>query len=196
LTAYSAWIVGDTPATVTRSFGANVEFASPDAARFFFNAGGRLKFNCSAVNNAGVNSRSAAVVDLFNYTGGIATFGANTNGGRTGTGGTLSTNDTAKGYYEATIANITLASVTSTTSAYTSDSVTITYRTNGVQGQHNDNGTILSFWVNISSSQGAGGLSFDDGINVTPTVTVDVSFPETVNLSNTWGAVTVTRQGS
>ena len=196
LTAYSAWIVGSTSATVTRSFGANVEFASPDRARFFFNAGGRLKFNCSAVNNVGANSRSAAVVDLFNYAGGIATFGANTNGGRTGSDGTLNSNDTAKGYYEATIANIQLVSVTSTVSSYTSDSVTITYRTNGPQGQHNDNGTILSFWINISSAQGTGALSFNDDINVTPTITVDVSYPETVNLANTWGAVTVTRQGS
>jgi hypothetical protein len=196
LTAYSAWVVASTSATLTRSFGANVAFESPDRARFFFNAGGRLKFNCSAVNNVGANSRSAAVVSLFNFAGGIATFGANTNGGRTGTGGTLNSNDTAKGYYEATIANIQLVSVTSTTSSYTSDSVTITYRTNGTQGQHNDNGTILSFWINISSSQGTGALSLDDGINVTPTVTVDVSYPENVNLANTWGAVTVTRQGS
>jgi hypothetical protein len=194
LTAYPAWIVASTSSTVTRSFGANVAFESPDKARFFFNAGGRLKFNCSAVNNAGANSRSAAVVSLFNFASGIATFGANTNGGRTGTGGTLNTNDTTKGYYEATIANITLVSVTSTTSSYTSDSVTITYRTNGTQGQHNDNGTILSFWVNISSSQGTGALSLNDNINVTPTVTVDVSPPESVNLTDSWGSVTVTRQ--
>jgi hypothetical protein len=194
LTAYPAWIVADTSATVTRSFGANVAFESPDAARFFFNAGGRLKFNCSAVNNVGAGSRSAAVVDLFNFAGGIATFGANTNGGRTGTGGTLNSNDTAKGYYEATIANIQLVSITSTTSLYTSDTVTITYRTNGTQGQHNDNGTILSFWINISSAQGSGSPSVNDNINVTPTVTVDVSAPETTNLTNTWGTVTVTRQ--
>jgi hypothetical protein len=194
LTAYPAWIVADTSATVTRSFGANVAFASPDAARFFFNAGGRLKFNCSAVNNVGAGSRSAAVVDLFNFAGGIATFGANTNGGRTGTGGTLNSNDTAKGYYEATIANIQLVSITSTTSLYTSDTVTITYRTNGTQGQHNDNGTILSFWINISSAQGSGSPSVNDNINITPTVTVDVSAPETTNLTNTWGTVTVTRQ--
>jgi len=193
LTAYPAWVVADTSATVTRSFGANVAFASPDAARFFFNAGGRLKFNCSAVNNVGAGSRSAAVVDLFNFAGGIATFGANTNGGRTGTGGTLNSNDTTKGYYEATIANIQLVSITSTTSLYTSDTVTITYRTNGTQGQHNDNGTILSFWINITSGQGSGSPSVNDNINITPTVTVDVSAPETVNLTNTWGTVTVTR---
>ncbi len=198
LTAYSAWIVLDTSTTVSRSFGANVAFESPDRARFFFNSGGRLKFNVSAVNNAGANSRSAAVVALFTNAGGIAIFGANTNGGRTGSGGTLNTNNTARGYYDATIANVTLVSVTSTTTNYTSDTATITYRTNGTQGQHNDNGAILSFWFNVTSTSGAnaGSLSFDDSINITPTVTVDVSFPETVNLANTWGAVTVSRQGS
>jgi hypothetical protein len=197
LTAYSAWIVGDTTSTVTRSFGANVAFTSPDRARFFFNAGGQLKFNVSCVNNLGAGSRSAAVTNLFGFLGGVALFGANTNGGRTGTGGTLGTNDTIEGYYLATIANLTIVSVTSTTTNYTTDTATITYRTNGTQGQHNDNGSILSFWCTITSTSGgnAGG-SFNDNINVTPTVTVDVSYPEVTNLANTWGAVTVTRQGS
>jgi hypothetical protein len=197
LTAYSAYTSTTTSATLTRSFGANVAFTSPDRARFFFNAGGRLKFNVSCVNNLGAGTRSAAATALFGFLGGVATFGANTNGGRTGTGGTLGTNDTAKGYYTATIANITLVSVTSTTTNYTTDTATITYRTNGTQGQHNDNGSILSFWCTINSTSGgnAGG-SFDDSLNITPTVTVDVSYPEVTNLANTWGAVTVTRQGS
>lgn len=193
LTAYPAWTNGATNSTLTRSFGANVAFVSPDQARFFFNSGGRLKFNLSCVNNLGAGTRSAAIVDLFTYLGGVATFGANTNGGRTGSGGTLGTNDTTKGYYNATVANVTLVSVTSTTPNYTTDTATITYRTNGAQGQHNDNGTILSFWCTITTTAGAN-TGFDDSVDVTPTVTIDVSFPETTNLSNTWGAVTVTRQ--
>jgi hypothetical protein len=196
LTAYSAWQVASTSATQTRSFGANVQFGTAgstgvDRARFFFNAGGRLKFNVSAVNNAGAGTRSAAVVDLFTNLGGVALFGANTNGGRTGTAGTSTT---SQGYYNATIANITLVSVTSTTPSYTTDTATITYRTNGLVGQHNANGDILSFWVNITSTQGAGAVSIFDNIDVTPTVTVDVSYPEVTNIANTWGAVTVTRQ--
>jgi hypothetical protein len=181
---------------LTRSFGANVAFESADKARFFFNAGGTLKFNVSCVNNAGAGSRSAAVTDLFNsFLGGVATFGANTNGGRTGTSGTLVTNDTDKGYYSATIANITIVSVTSTTTNYTTDTATITYRTNGTVGSFNDNGTILSFWTTINSTSGGNtGGQFDDSLDVTPTVTIDVSYPEAINLSNTWGAVTVSRQ--
>lgn len=197
LTAYGAWSVASTSATQTRAFGATVTFVSPDRARFFFNAGGRLKFNVSAVNNVGANSRSAAVVALFTNLGGVALFAANTNAGRTGTGGTLGTENTALGYWNATTANATIVSVTSTTTNYTTDTASITYTTNGTQGQFNDNGTILSFYAVINSTSGGNsGGSFDDAINVTPTVTVDVSYPEVTNISNTWGAVTVARIGS
>ena len=90
-----------------------------------------------------------------------------------------------------------MVSVTSTTTNYTTDTASITYTTNGLQGQHNDNGTILSFYAVINSTSGGNsGGSFDDSINVTPTVTVDVSYPEVTNISNTWGAVTVARIGS
>ena len=88
-------------------------------------------------------------------------------------------------------------SVTSTTTNYTTDTATITYTTNGTVGSSNDNGTILSFYAIINSTSGGNsGGSFDDSINVTPTVTVDVSYPEVTNIANTWGAVTVARIGT
>lgn len=192
--AYTAWTSTSTSATLTRSFGANVQFESPDKARFFFNAGGRLKFNITATAD-GV-SRSVAAKAVVDYMGGIALFGANTNSGRTGTGGTLGTNATTVGYYNLTIANVTVVSVTSTTASYTSDTGTIAVRTNGTSGASNDNGDIISFWATINSTQGTGALSFNDSLSLTPTVSVDVSYPEVTNLSNTWGAVTVTRQGT
>lgn len=195
LTAYAAWTSATTSSTLTRSFGANVAFASADQARFFFNAGGRLKFNITGTS--GGSSRSVAALAVLNNLGGVAIFGSNTNGGRTGTGGTLGTNNTAIGYYNLLIANTTVVSVTSTTSNYTTDTGTIAIRTNGTQGLFNDNGTIVSFWATINSTSGANaGGSFDDDLSLTPTVTVDVSYPEVTNISNTWGAVTVTRQGS
>jgi len=200
LTAYNSWIVsalpGVDPGDARRSFGTTVTFASADQARFFFNAGGRLKFNVSAVNNAGAASRSAAVTNLFGFLGGIATFGANTNGGRTGTGGTA-TIDTNQGYWTLTTSNVNVAVVTSTTTNYTTDKAWLSVRTNLPQGSFNDNGTQLQFWCTINSTSGANTpFSFDDNIDVTPTVTIDVSYPETTNLSNTWGAVTVARVGS
>jgi len=191
--AYSAWTSASTTSTLTRSFGANVAFESPDKARFFFNAGGRLKFNITATADAVARSVAAkAVVDNL---GGVALFAANANGGRTGSGGTA-TNTTNVGYYNLTIANVTVVSVTSTTASYTSDTGTIAVRTNGTRGAFNDNGDIISFWATINSTQGTGALSFNDSLSLTPTVSVDISYPEVTNLSNTWGAVTVTRQGT
>jgi hypothetical protein len=194
LTAYAAWTSASTSSTLIRSFGANVNFGSPDRARFFFNAGGRLKFNITATADA--VARSVAAKAVVDYMGGIALFGSNTNSGRTGTSGTLNTNATGVGYYNLTIANVTVVSVTSTTASYTSDAGTITVRTNGTRGAFNDNGDIISFWATITSTAGTGAVSINDSLSLTPTVTVDVSYPEVTNLSNTWGAVTVTRQGT
>jgi len=185
LTAYPIWAFASTSATVNRSFGANVAFNSPDQARFFFNAGGRLKFNITATT-------AKSILDNI---GGLSLFGSNINGNITGTGATwASGTGTTTGYYNLTIANTNVAVKTSTTSNYTTDKAWLSVRTNGTSGQSNDNGTIVSFWTTISSTSGgnAGG-SFDDGLGLTPTVTVDVSYPEVTNISNTWGAVTVTR---
>jgi hypothetical protein len=134
------------------------------------------------------------VAALFTNLGGIGLFAANGSAGRTGTGGTLGTNLTTTGYYQLTTGNVTHVSVTSTTTNYTTDTATIAVKTNGLQGSNNDNGNQVEFWTTITSTSGgnAGG-SFDDALNVTPTVTIDVSFPEVTNISNTWGAVTITR---
>lgn len=194
LSAYPAWSVASTSSTLTRSFGARANFPSADQARYFFNSGGRLKFNISAVNNLGSNTRSAAVAALFTNLGGISLFAANGSAGRTGTGGTLGTNLTTTGYYQITTANVTHVSVTSTTTNYTTDTATIAVKSNGTQGSNNDNGFQIDFWTNITSTSGGNsGGSFDDSINVTPTATIDVSYPETTNLSNTWGTITCTQ---
>lgn len=192
LTAYAAWTSTTTTTTLTRAFGAQVAFTSPDRARFFFNAGGRLKFNISGAGTG--SSRSTAAQNMCGYLGGVALFAANTSGGRAGTGGTVTTNLTNVGYYGLTTANVNFVAVTGVTTNYTTDTGTIAVRTNGPVGSFRDNGTQIQFWATINSTSGANaGGSFDDTLNLTVTVTVDVSYPETVNLSNTWGAVTVTR---
>jgi hypothetical protein len=192
LSAYAAWTNTSTTSTLTRSFGCRVTFPSADQARYFFNAGGRVKFNLSGVGSG--STRSTAAANMCTYMGGVLIFGANTNGGRAGTGGTVGTNDTTKGYYGATNSNVNIVSVTGVTANYTTDTGTIAFRTNGVQGSNNDNGSQLEFWATINSTSGANaGGSFDDTLSLTVTATVDVSYPETTNLTNSWGTVTVTR---
>ncbi len=190
--AYAAWTSTSTSSTLTRSFGARATFASADQARYFFNSGGKLKFNISATSSG--SSRSTAAQNLVGYLGGVTTFNATTNGGRTGTGGTLNTNNTALGYYNITTGNTTVVAVTSVTTNYTTDTANIAVKTNGTQGANADNGTTIDFWATINSTSGGNsGGSFDDSLSLTPTVSIDVTYPETTNLSNTWGAVTITQ---
>lgn len=181
---------GVNPGTATRAFGIRATFTSGDAARYFFNAGGRLTVACSSTGSGTL--RGVAINNLLGYIGGVSTFRTTTNGGRTGTGGTLNTNDTTIGYYDLTTANATIVSVTSVTTNYTSDTATLTVRSNGVQGSNADTGTQIDFWINITSTSGgnAGG-SFDDSINQTIARQIDVTYPSTNQLSNTWGAVTI-----
>lgn len=191
----TAWTSATTISTLTRSFGIRAAFATADQARYFFNAGGRFKLNVSGTQNASTTARTNAAIALCTDLGGVGLFAANTNAGRTGTGGTLGTNATTIGYHTSTYgANVTLVSVTSTTASYTSDTATITVSTNGTQGANNDKGTNVDFWINMSSTSGAnaGGLSFDDSLGVNIIRSIDVSYPEVTNISNTWGAVTIT----
>lgn len=189
----TAWTSGTTSSTLTRAFGIRASFGNADQARYFFNAGGRLKLNVNAIQNASTTGRTNAVINLATYLGGVALFAANTNGGRTGSGGTLGTNNTGIGYHTSTYnANVTLVSVTSTTTNYTTDTATIAVNCNGTQGSNNDKGRFVDFWITFSSTSGGNsGGSFDDALGVTVRRSIDISYPETTNLSNSWGTVTI-----
>jgi hypothetical protein len=193
-TSTTAWTNATTSSTLTRAFGARAAFASADQARYFFNSGGRLKLNCSGTQNASSTGRTNDIISMLGFLGGVGLFAANTNAGRTGTGGTLGTNATTIGYHTSTYnANVTVVSITSTVTAYTTDTASITVITNGTQGSNNDKGLNVDFWITLNSTSGSNtGGSFDDSIGVNVIRSIDVSYPELTNLSNTWGAVTIT----
>jgi hypothetical protein len=189
----SAWTSASTASTISGTWGTRCAFASADAARYFFNAGGRLKFNVSAAQNANTSARTNAIIALVGFFGAVTTFGATTNGGRTGAGGTVTTNDTAKGYWTTTKAtNTTLQAITNTTASYTSDTGSIYVNVNGTAGANGDNGLNVDFYLTLSSTSGAnaGSLSFDDSFGVTITRSIDITYPESTNLTNTWGTPT------
>ena len=190
--------------TITRT----ATFASADQARYFFNAGGQLNLVITGVTNNDSTSRSGDMVTLMaTELGGLSAFRATTNGGRTGTGGTVNTAATGIGYYGLTTTNQTLSQITSTTSGYTSDYVYVAAKSNGAQGSNADVGTVITFTIYMYSAARAalpappawGGVgtapttntSVNDSINVTVSHRIDVVYPETTNLSNTWGTVTI-----
>jgi hypothetical protein len=190
--------------TITRT----ATFASADQARYFFNAGGQLNFVVTGVTNNDSTSRSGDMVTLLaTEFGGLSAFRAASNGGRTGTGGTVNTAATSIGYYGLTTSPQTLSQITSTTSGYTSDYVYIAANANGAQGSNADTGTVITFTLYMYSAARTalpsppawGGVgtsptvntSVNDSINVTVSHRIDVVYPETTNLSNTWGTVTI-----
>jgi hypothetical protein len=191
----SAWTSGSTGSTLSGTWGARCAFASANAARYFFNAGGRLKFNFSASGSNG-SGRSNGIVALAGFMGGVNTFGQTTNGGRSGSGGTLNTNNTALGYWNVTYdTNTTIVAVTNTTAAYTSDTASIYVRLTGTRGANGDNGVNVDFYGTMSSTSGTNGpgaaYSFDDSLSVTVNRSIDVLPPSATNLTNTWGTPTI-----
>ena len=195
----STWNTPASTITETLTLVFRASFDSADAVRWFFNAAGYLKFNCSAIANGTPSARSSAVVDLCNNLGGLLSFDGYNNRGRIGSGGTLNTNDPQKGYW--TCSNgitHTLVSVTSTTTSYTTDTGSITVNVSGTYGSRQGNGINIDFGINLSSTSGAnaGGLSFDDDINVTLSNSIDIIYPETTYLSDSWGTVNISKNTS
>lgn len=166
-----------------------VTFGSADAARYFFNAGGQLNLVITGVtNNDGTARSTDAVNTIGTYFGGMSAFKAVTNGQRTGSGGSLAGGGYVSGYYSLTTSAQTIAQVTTSNSTYSTDYCTLSVQSNGAQGSNADKGTVITFTLGYYSSHPG---SFNDTLNVTVSHRIDVVYPESTNLSNTWSTVTI-----
>lgn len=173
--------------TITRT----ATFASADQARYFFNAGGQINFVISSATNNDATSRSGDLVTLAaTNLASVLAFRQGSAGARTGTGGTVNTSTTNIGYYQLTTSNQTLSKITSTTASYTSDYIQLDVKSNGTQGSNSDKGTVVTFVLTLYSDTRTG-TPFNQSINVTVNNRLDIVYPETTNLSNTWGSITV-----
>ena len=163
----------------------NIVFSSADAARYFFNAGGRIAMIYSAVDNA-ATVRSVSVRDLVNDIGGFNTYRGYSNSGRTGTGGSISVNNTGVGYWNTT--------GTATTFIQADDSgyyagyyarvqhFTTGSTTNGSKGEQ-----LVFRLVLFASADDA----FGGSINLTVTSRCDITYPSTTYLNDSWGTPTI-----
>lgn len=166
----------------------NVTFSSANAARYFFNAGGQINYVCSATDNAGT-TRSQTLRDMINQAGGITTFRNTTNGGRSGTGGAVSTNNTAIGYrglvYNSaqTVVNMDVAGT------YSAHDVQLQVFTQNNDTSNGSNGNSFVFRLYIYAPADD---AFGGAVNLTISTRADIVYPETTYLSNAWGTPTVT----
>jgi hypothetical protein len=164
-------------------------FASADQARYFWNAGGQLNFVVTGVTNTGGTNRGASLATLAATNFASCRTLATNNTGRTGTGGTLTTGNTSVAYYRLTTANATAVAITSDTYLYTGDTCTFSLKTNGTQGSYADNGTVVN--LNLVLVSAADSPAFNDSIDITVNHRVDIIYPSTTFLANTWGSVTI-----
>lgn len=172
-----------------------VTFANGDAARYFFNSGGQLKITMSHPGTTGIDlllnnlaSNVGTVVQSAPSSGTVTISSTSYNGiTKVGGGGNAPTISQNSGYYAMTTANANVFYQTASTgpAGYLSTNINIFIKSNGTQGSNSDAGsviTIYTVWDEIPN-----GLTVQAGSQVT----VTAQAPETTNLSNSWGTITL-----
>jgi hypothetical protein len=196
---------GNTAWTIT--FTDTVTFASADAARYFFNAGGRIYLTMNK-SSTGLDSDAdwntfIGKVGTISFTGiaGSKTLAGTAYTGTTrtgGTGGTQTTLSTGTGWYALTAgaAATTIFQLNDDLSVYTGDTVIITAAKNAGSTAV----TFVTTW-NSTARTGAGqNTQISGGTDTTspfsaygtaPAVLCRFVPPSTTYLSNSWGTPTV-----
>lgn len=191
----------------TATFTSTVTFASADAARYFFNAGGRVYLTMNKSSTGTDNDPDwntfVGKAGTLSFTGiaGSKTLAGTAYTGTTrtgGTGGTQTTLSTATGWYALTAgaAATTIFQLNDDVSPYTGDTIIVT-------AAKNAGATTLTFsttW-NSSARSGAGqSTNISGGTDTTspfsaygtaPVVLCRFVPPSTTYLTNSWGTPTV-----
>lgn len=179
-------------AAASLTFSKTATFASANQARYFFNAGGELRFYVTGYNNIGGTTRGQAFGSLASSGFAGKTFAGTNSSARYGSGATLTTDLTGNaGYYRQTSSQLTLTQIDGSTygAQYSGDQLLFKSNTNGAQGSNGDAGTIVKLEVTVTS--GSQSPAIADSINCDISYRLDVAYPSTTFLSNTWGAVTI-----
>ena len=165
-----------------------VSFASANAARYFFNAGGQLNYYVSTPTGAGSAAQNSLIA-LINGLGGWGQKNTSSTG-RTGSGITLNTNSTTFGYRNNVLnTGTTVVQVTDTAAAYTADVGYIQVYTSSSDTTNGANGLNVIFFTLFNVAD----HTLDDAISLTHRSRVDIVYPESTYLTtNSWGTPTIT----
>lgn len=168
-------------------------FANANAARYFFNAGGTLKISCSHPSGTNMDllynnlASNVGNVAMSGATANTITIASNTYSGITRVGGGGAPPQVFKnmGFYALTTANAILFTQVATTgpSGYLGSQIGIVSKVNS-----NSAPTVVTFYTtwdtipnNASNPASSGSVT-----------TLTVQYPESSNIANTWGTVTLT----
>jgi hypothetical protein len=192
---------GASPWTIT--FTHTITWANAASARYFFNAGGRIKWETSKTStgtdaDAEWNDLANTLVGDIYITGGTATqtiastaYTGTTKIGGTGTPTTLAT---TTGWYDLTTSDTLIYKQFADTYTYTDQFIQINAKTAGSGTQL----VLTTAWTDPGGAFGAndnitGGTPTSSGISfgTAPATVVTYFPPSTNNLTNTWGTPTV-----
>jgi hypothetical protein len=171
--------------TFTITFGSGV-----DATRYFFNSRGSITVAYASFTNTGGTSRGTSIQTLAQTNFSNKTLQATNYTTRAGTGGTGVSDSIIGGYYTGLTTTPTQKFRVDSTSYYTGDFFAVNYSTNGTTGSYGANGNTITITVTAFSAT-TGSTQPADSINVTLGMTCTVQYPETTNLTNTWGTATI-----
>lgn len=171
-------------------------FANGDAARYFFNSGGQIKMTVAHPSGTGINllfnnlasNVGTVVMSALNVAATQTISGVAYNGiTKIGGGGNSPTISATSGYYAQTTSNANVFTQLASTgpSGYLTSFIRFITKSNGTQGANGDAGsviTIYTVWDEIPD-----GLVVAAGSATTMTLVP----PETTNLANSWGTVTL-----
>lgn len=163
-----------------------VTFASSDQARYFFNAGGRVALVLSSPSGGADTAKEQSITALANSVGTL--YLDQSTSGRTGSGQTLTTDGSSIGFWDLTTSNQTLITLTCTNANYTTNTVTIAARCTGTAGSNGGIGDVITFDITYNDAANDG--AWNDAINMVLRAAVEITPPETTNLTDVWGTVT------
>jgi hypothetical protein len=176
----------------TNIFTRQIRFwGGPNAARYFFNAGGQIKWVItSTTNNNGTLTSADLVTQWSTYQVGGTLFTSSATP-RTGAGGTVNTANTSLGFWQAGTVTTTISQITSANYRYeyNQDFTNVRVRTDGVAGSNGANGGNL--FLDFGTSKTSTFAGTNDDVNVTVNHRIDIVLPESTFLANTWGIIGV-----
>ena len=178
----------DTSITATHT----ITFASANAARYFFNAGGRITWSATRTGGSSTSENTAwtnllTACGTINITTGTSTqtIAGTSYTGTTKTGGSGSplTLLTGVGFYDLTTSDQEVFKQLDSTYLYTSNFVSLNIKANAAAGS----ATVITITVVYSDAH----TRFPDAVDGTLTSTVTLVQPSTTYLTNTWGTPTL-----
>jgi hypothetical protein len=181
---YQFQVAANHGATGTQ-FDRGIVFTSGDTARYFFNAGGQINCVMTAVNNNGTAIGTDLVSLAQSITGGFTAYKNSTNSGRTGTGGTTNVNTTSVGYRSLTTTPTQFINMSTGAGTYSTDNFIIQHYGLGATGSNGDfgYGVYFRFYPTVPADLD----TFNNAIDVTINTRLDIVYPETTYLANSWG---------